>query len=272
MRARLVAEYLSAMRVMPVAAALQLEALGISRIAIAAVCPAPMRIVVNRAGCRFRPDDRGEWGWVFPVTAVDPGRPELIETKDPFAAIQTGPVVDLAGRIGSPAAPGRWALRRGFATVVGAIEPQFMDPAPVRVHRDVGGWLLAGCAGIALLTDERDERERVLGQIRHAEFAAPIASMQLPRSMSRRRVEELVRKIITANPAQREGALRWACRELGAAARNGEIRAQLAGAILVRTGIRAGLGEAAAGRVVAASFGETKGEADAGEWRWPRPS
>jgi hypothetical protein len=69
----------------------------------------------------------------------------------------------------------------------------------------------------------------------------------------RGRLEGLVRKIITAGQ-QREGTLRWACGVLGAAAGNGEIRPDVARAMLVRAGIRAGLGETAAQRLVAASF------------------
>jgi hypothetical protein len=67
------------------------------------------------------------------------------------------------------------------------------------------------------------------------------------------RLEGLVRKIITAGQ-QREGTLRWACSVLRTAADSGDIRPELAQALLVRAGIRAGLGETAAQRLVANSF------------------
>src|SRR5205823_2771703 len=102
----ILAEYLPAMRAMRGATGFakmaELAGYGIPWTAIAAVCPVPMRIVTNRAGDRFRPDDVGRLGWVLPVAAVDPGRPELIETEDPLATISTGPFVDLAATF-SPA-------------------------------------------------------------------------------------------------------------------------------------------------------------------------
>jgi hypothetical protein len=219
-----------------------------------------MRIVTNPAGDRFRPDEVGRLGWVLPVAAVDPGRPELIETEDPLATISTGPFVDLAASF-SPARPGRWALRWGLAAVLGAIPPQYMEPEPVRVHRDVAGWLRAGCNGIVLLTGDGDEVPRVLSQIRridHEDAKPGIGSssqaIQSGRPLDRRRLEGLVRKIITADRVQREGTLHWACHVLSLAAATGEIRPELARAMLIRAGIRAGFGETAVQRVVAASF------------------
>jgi hypothetical protein len=311
--AQLRAEYSAALRVMPIAAACELEALGIPRTAIAAVCPVPIRIAVNRAGDRFWPNDGGELGWVFPVAVVDPGRPELIETEDPFATVQTGPIIDLAATTRSPVAPGPWALRRGLATVAGAIPPQYMDPEPVRVHRDIAAWLRAGCRGIVLLSDDPDEVQRVLCQIRCIEIDDPEPedwSRVIPRServyvsekdvvssdvhllprpaarasgmssgpaaqsakpWNRHRLEGLVRKIITTGQPQRQGTLRWACHVLGAAAGKGEIAPELARALLIRAGIRAGLGERATQRLVATSFPTIGGLSHEGERRWPRP-
>lgn len=85
--------------------------------------------------------------------------------------------------------------------------------------------------------------------------------------LHRGRLEGLVRKIITAGQ-QREGTLRWACGVLGAAADNGDIRPELAQAMLVRAGMRAGLGETAAQRLVAASF-QIMGALNEGERRRP---
>jgi len=79
----------------------------------------------------------------------------------------------------------------------------------------------------------------------------------------------VVRKIITAAQVEREGALGWACQVLGAAAAKGEIRADVARAMLVRAGIRAGLAETASKRLVAAKF-RTTGGLNEGERRRPR--
>ena len=146
---RLRAEYLAAMRTMPVESARELAGCGIPWSAITAVCPVPMRITINRAGDRYRPDEGGEPGWVLPVTAIDPARPELIETDDPFWAIRVGPIIDLAAAFAATA-PGPWALRRGRGAVLGAIPPQHLEPEPVRVHPEVAAWLRAGCTGIVV--------------------------------------------------------------------------------------------------------------------------
>jgi hypothetical protein len=271
---RLLAEYLPAMRAMPFAKAEELAGMGIPWTAIAAVCPAPMRIVIDRAGDRFWPDDAGELGWVFPVAAVDPCCPELIESDDPLATVSTGAIIDLAASF-SPGAPGLWALRLGHATVLGAIPPQYMAPPPVRVHRDIAAWLRAGCNDIVLLTRDQDEAQRILRQIHRidyeddAEQDSSPAPFQSGPALNRRRLEGVVRKIITAAQVEREGALGWACQVLGAAAAKGEIRADVARAMLVRAGIRAGLAETASKRLVAAKF-RTTGGLNEGERRRPR--
>ena len=191
---RLLAEYLPAMRAMPFAKAEELAGMGIPWTAIAAVCPAPMRIVIDRAGDRFWPDDAGELGWVFPVAAVDPCCPELIESDDPLATVSTGAIIDLAASF-SPGAPGLWALRLGHATVLGAIPPQYMAPPPVRVHRDITAWLRAGCNGIVLLTRDQDEAQRILRQIHRidyeddAEQDSSPAPFQSGPALNRRRLE-----------------------------------------------------------------------------------
>jgi hypothetical protein len=259
---RMIAEYLRAMRAMTFANAEELAGYGIPWKAIAAVCPVPMRIIINRAGDRFWPDDAGKLGWVLPVAAVDPSRPELIETDDPLATISTGPFIDLVASF-SPAAPGRWALRRGLAAVLGAIPPQYMQPEPVRVHRDIAAWLRAGCSGgIVLLTGDPEKTQRVLGQSRWIdnEEAEPAVEISSPaatrwgRTLDRRRLEGLVRKIITANRLQREGVLRWATRRLVVAASKGEIQPAVAEAVLVRAATRAGIAETVTWRIVTDGF------------------
>jgi hypothetical protein len=166
---RLRAEYVAAMRTMPLAKAQQLAACGIPWSAITAATPVPMRITISHAGDRYRPDADGRWGWVLPAAAIDPAHPDLIETDDPLWAIGYAPFIDLAAAY-SPAAPGPWALRRGRATVLGAVPPQYLDPEPVRVHRDVAAWLRAGCTGIVLLTPDTTAIGRILNQIQLVGF------------------------------------------------------------------------------------------------------
>jgi hypothetical protein len=168
--------------------------------------------------------------------------------------------------------------------VLGAIPPQYLEPEPVRVHRDVAAWLRAGCAGIVLLTRDGAAISRILSQVQRADYEDAAHAAELSRILQertpaparaarpfdRRRLERLAHKVMTASELQREGKLRWACRVLGAAAGNREIRPELARALLVRAGVRAGLAETAAQRLVAASFHEMGG-LNEGERRWSRP-
>jgi hypothetical protein len=133
---------------------------GVPIRAITAVCPSPARIALDCTGERYWLDDAGESAWVFPVCSADPPGPEAIETSDPAWAISIGPVIDLLAF--HPGASGRWALRLGNAVVLGTIEPQYFDPEPVAVHRDITDWLRAECRGIVLLTREPIEAARIL--------------------------------------------------------------------------------------------------------------
>jgi hypothetical protein len=65
----------------------------------------------------------------------------------------------------NPAAPDRWALRRGIASWLGACEPQYLDPDPVPVWRTPLGWLRAGCRGLVLLTEDKTDRYRCLSML-----------------------------------------------------------------------------------------------------------
>jgi hypothetical protein len=177
--AALVEEYITAMRQMTLEEHVaELMRYGIPIQAIATVCPAPMKIVLDKSGQLYQPVETGLLAWTFPVCCADPEDPDAIETPDPLMAVATGPVIDLLAF--SPSAPGRWALRRGIATVVGAIEPQYLDPVPVPVHRDVTDWLRADCRGIVLLTSHRIEVVRLLHQCRaiEAEDAAHAAELR----------------------------------------------------------------------------------------------
>ena len=276
--ARLLAEYLAAMRTMPFGQAQELAACGIPWTAITAVTPVPMRIAISRAGDRYRPDERGRWGWVLPVTTIDPARPELIETDDPFWAIRVGPIIDLAAAYAATA-PGPWALRRGRGAVLGAIPPQHLEPEPVRVHPEVAAWLRAGCTGIVVLTRDPEKVARALGQIQRIDYGdgAPAvgsgspAPARSPRPLDRRRLEGLVRKVKFAPESQRNGTLHWGACRLGEAIRKGDIGSSVAEALLVRAALRAGLPEAEARRTIASGLGTTAnsthmtGEFDEGE-------
>ena len=63
-------------------------------------------------------------------------------------AVCCGPVVDLLAF--NPAAPGCWALRRGNATVLGAIDTR---------------WLRSDCRGLVLLTGDRHKAAAILRRI-----------------------------------------------------------------------------------------------------------
>jgi hypothetical protein len=154
----IVHEYLVALRATSRGAVCSL---GISASAIRLTCPALTGITLDHVGELYRPDPAGRPAWVIPATAVDPGLPDLIETADPIAAVgDMTAVVDFVAF--SPSSPGRWALRLGAATELGMIEPQYCGPAPVPVHRSPIEWLRAGCNGIALLTRNPCEAERIL--------------------------------------------------------------------------------------------------------------
>jgi hypothetical protein len=156
-------EYLAVMRKMGLDDAYELIGHGVPIRAIAAVCPAPTRVLLDGNDRRFRPDPAGQPAWVMPVCVIDPERLDAIEASDPSSVVSIGPAVDLLAF--HPCAPNRWALRYGIATVLGTIAPQYCNPDPVPVHRDVTSWLRAECAGIMLLTHDPNEARRVLQQI-----------------------------------------------------------------------------------------------------------
>jgi hypothetical protein len=177
--AALVREYLVALRQMTLDRDVaELRRHGVTMRSIATVCPAPVKISLDRSGELYQLDEAGRPAWTFPVCCADPDDPDRIEATDPLMAVAVGPVIDLLAF--SPSAPGRWALRRGITTVVGAIEPQYLDPVPVPVHRDVTDWLRADCRGIVLLTSDRIEAVRLLHQCRaiEAEDAAHAAELR----------------------------------------------------------------------------------------------
>jgi len=79
--------------------------------AIAAVCPVPAMIVLDKTGGFYEPHETGKPAWVLPVCAADLDFPDAIEAPDPLLAVSMGPIVDLLAF--SPHAPGHAAqLRR----------------------------------------------------------------------------------------------------------------------------------------------------------------
>jgi hypothetical protein len=109
----------------------------------------------DKARSLYEPDEDGGAGWVVPATCVDPARPEEIEAVDPLDVVSTGPIVDLVAF--HPHCRDRFALRIGHAVVLGAVEPQHLEPARVPVWGDIGDWLRAGCSGLVLLPPARPD-------------------------------------------------------------------------------------------------------------------
>jgi hypothetical protein len=165
----LVSEYCASLRRMPLSAAQELHStFGIPWRSITATCPVPTRArFTDKARSLFEPDEDGGAVWVIPATCVDPGRPEEIEAADPLDVVSTGPIVDLVAF--HPDRRNRFALRTGATVVLGAVEPQYCEPARVTVWSDVGDWLREGCRGIVLLTADGHQRGRILRRIESIE-------------------------------------------------------------------------------------------------------
>lgn len=155
----LLEEYMAALRRMHLADVRELIA-TFPTTAIGLVAPALEHIATDAQGGLYWPDPDGTAAWLLPVSVVHPWRPGEIEAGD---AVCCGPVVDLLAF--NPAAPGCWALRRGNATVLGAIEPQHCKPEKVPIHRDVTRWLRSDCRGLLLLTGDRHEAAAILRRI-----------------------------------------------------------------------------------------------------------
>jgi hypothetical protein len=107
----------------------------------------------------FEPDPDGALTFLSAVR-VDPWHPLSIETPVADAAVRHGDIVDIVAW--HPDHPGRWALRLGNALHLGLIEPQYLDPEAVRVHRGPLGWLRARCRGLVLLTHDPRDQYRIL--------------------------------------------------------------------------------------------------------------
>jgi hypothetical protein len=113
------------------------------------------------AGWQFGAVERTWDNWLIAVRGYGDGS---IETDDPLQLVREGPVLDLL-RL-NPTQPHRWRLVRGSVTVLGAIEPQYLRPAPVRLHSDPLAWLRSGGEGLCLLTPDWHEQRDILSQCR----------------------------------------------------------------------------------------------------------
>jgi hypothetical protein len=106
-----------------------------------------------------------------------------LEADDPMRLVREGPILDLLTF--DPLKPEPWTLARDAVLVLGAIEPQFLDPAPVPVHRTPVDWLRASGEGIVLLGGDRHDRRRMLGCCRGGIVAgSPAHGAQLKMLMS----------------------------------------------------------------------------------------
>jgi hypothetical protein len=115
------------------------------------------RIERDRSRQFFEMAEDGLFAFVTPVMVAWPDTPEA---EHPAQAVRFGDLVDLVAW--HPARPESWALRVGAAEWLGAIEPQYMDPEPVPVHRTVLSWLQAGACGLVPLCRTPEELRRVL--------------------------------------------------------------------------------------------------------------
>jgi hypothetical protein len=113
-------------------------------------------ISVSRSGL-YQPDPDGGPAFIIPVRVDNPISPEA---ADPVATVRHGELVDLLAF--SPAFPHRWALRTGTATWLGAVEAQYLGPAPTPIWRSPLHWLGNDCRGLVLLSRDRRDRYRVL--------------------------------------------------------------------------------------------------------------
>src|SRR4051794_24518482 len=108
-------------------------------------------------GDLYVPDENGSPACVTPVFVDYVDTPEA---SYPSQAARFGDLVDLVAW--DPRHPQSWALRYGAAEWLGAIEPQYMEPPPVPIHRGPLGWLQSRCRGLVLLAREPASQYRLL--------------------------------------------------------------------------------------------------------------
>lgn len=151
------AEYLAALGDTTAKSLRSLYDAGATDRGIALAAPALARLQLHRGGL-FEPDPEGTAAaFIVPVRVECPETPE---SPDPLAAITAGDIVDLVAF--TPALRVRWALRRGTAEWLGACEPQYMEPEPVRLYRSPLDWLRASCDGVVCLATAPQDTYRFL--------------------------------------------------------------------------------------------------------------
>lgn len=130
---------------------------GVTQRGLALCAPALIRLHLNGSAL-FVPDpDSTLSAFIAPVRVDHPQTPESLDIE---AAITDGAIVDLVAFV--PALKVRWALRTGAAEWLGACEPQYMEPDPVRLYRSPLDWLRASCEGLVCLATEPREVYRFL--------------------------------------------------------------------------------------------------------------
>ena len=133
------------------------------------------KVLARRDGDLYVPDESGPPAFVTPVFVDWADTPE---SPSPAQAARFGDLVDLVAW--DPQHPHAWALRCDAAEWLGSIEPQYMEPPPVPIHRGPLGWLQARCRGLVLLSRESVSQYRLLINVQRieAEDAAHAAELQ----------------------------------------------------------------------------------------------
>jgi hypothetical protein len=104
--------------------------------------------IIRPEGGFYSPNpDGGTPAFITPIRIDDPCSPE---TRAPDSAVRVGEIADLLAW--RPDWPLRSALRVGTAEWLGAIGPQYCDPAAVPIWRSVFAWLRNGCVGLVPLS------------------------------------------------------------------------------------------------------------------------
>jgi hypothetical protein len=157
--AELDAEFLGSLSNTPEAHKAALLKFGIAgrEIRFNMVATAPVRL----SGDFYEPDPTGRCAVITPVRIDVPTSPE---SCTPASSCRFGLTIDLVAWW--PSYPGRWALRTGGAEWLGAVEPQFCEPAPVSIRTSVLNWFKAGCTGLVLLSPTPADRYRILSSCR----------------------------------------------------------------------------------------------------------
>ena len=141
--------------------------IGVSRIVVEGERYTPWG---DTAGCAFIVPIRGDW-------------PDTPETTRGIEAVRSGYLIDLLAL--HPARPERWALRRGVATWLGSLAPQYCNPRPVRIWRTPLRWLQADCDGLCLLMKDAVENYRILSGCRSIMAEDEIHARELRRILER---------------------------------------------------------------------------------------